>query len=105
MTILRSRPQYRDSYAAPHPPNPPPTIKMSASTNFVFLAIASGLPERRQRVDVERRRLVCEKLRRERAHVGQIVFGGPLDRTPRRGPDRECEFLQPAVAVADLPRD
>ena len=59
---LRSRPQYLDSYAAPHPPNPPPMTRTSASTNTVFLELNRPITQsflillrrqRRQRFDVE----------------------------------------------------
>src|SRR3990172_3686346 len=105
-TIFRSRPQYRDSYAAPHPPKPPPMMRMSESTKRVLLPMASRLClECGKCVDVERRGFVRQHLRADSAQVRPLVIRRRLYRTPRRGPDRECEFLKSAVAIPDLPGD
>src|SRR3972149_3350079 len=78
-TIFRSRPQYRDSYAAPHPPKPPPTMRMSESTKRVLLPMASGLClERGKCVDVKRRGLVRKHWRADSAQVRLLVIGRRL---------------------------
>src|SRR6266702_4396701 len=82
-------------------------MRMSESTKRVLLPMASRLCfiESGKCLDVERRGLMREQRRAESAQVRLLVILWSLYRTPGCRPDRECELLQPPVAIPDLPGD